>query len=197
MASETEIVNAGIIKLGAAAILDIDQDSKVAKLCKRRYYGLRDKLLRAYPWGFAIKRIELAQISTAPVYEFSYAHQLPSNSLRVIEIDMRSTKYMREGDTIVSNNSEVFVRYVQQITDPNKMDISFREALAAKIAQELCMAIADNQSLYKIMKTDFLDSISEARNTGAIERGGDSILAEEWLKSRYVGNTGPEGFYRE
>ena len=196
MATETEIVNAGIIKLGSLPILDIDEDSKIARLCKRRYPDLRDKLLRAYPWGFAIKRVELAQV-TVPVYQFSYAHQLPSNCLRLIEINMRSTKYMREGETIVSNNSEVFIRYVQHITDVSKMDITFRESLSAKIAQELCMAIADNQNLYKIMKIDFQDSISEARNTGAIERGADSILAEEWLKSRYTGNTGPEGFYRE
>lgn len=197
MASETGIVNAGIIKLGITPILDITQDTKTARLCKRRYYDLRDKLLRTYPWSFAIKRTELALISAAPTYKFSYAHQLPSNSLRLLDIDERCTDYRREGDTIVSNNSEVFIRYIQAITDPNKMDVAFRESLSAKIAQELCMILADNQNLYKIMKADFLDSITEARNTSAIERGSDYILAEQWIKSRYAGTSGPEGFYRE
>lgn len=196
MASETEIANSALIKVGAATILDIDDNVKSAKLCKRRYYELRDKLLRTYPWSFAIKRVELAQIATAPAYGFDYAYQIPSDSLRIIEIDYRCTDYRREGDTIVSNNSELFIRYTQRITDPNKMDVAFRESLAAKLAQEICISLADNQNLYKILAKDFLNSISEARNTSAIERGSDYILAEEWLKSRYTGTSGPEGYFR-
>ena len=197
MASETEIANSSLISLGAATILDINDDTKTAKLCKRRLPELRDKLLRTYSWSFAIARKELSQIATAPAYGYSYAHQLPSDYIRLIEIDLRSTEYKREEDTIVSNNSEVFIRYVKRITDPNKMDVAFRASLSALIAKEICLAITDNQNLYKIMKVDYLDTISEARNASAIEQGAEAILAEEWLRSRFTGTSGPEGFYRE
>ena len=91
--SETAIANSALAKIGAKSILSLDDDSREARLMKQQFAPLRDMLLRSHPWNFAIKRLELAASSTAPIFGFDNRFVLPVDYLRVLEIDSEDQEW--------------------------------------------------------------------------------------------------------
>lgn len=196
MASETEIANIALSKIGEQTLLDLSDDHKAARLCNLKYPEIRDALLRGSMWGFAIKRVELALSSTTPLYEYDYAYALPSDCLRILDPDTSYSMYKVEGDYILTNIVNMYLRYIQAITDPNKMDAIFRETLASRLARDLAIPLADSRPLYKLMHTEYMTNLSEARFIGACEEFPDRIVSDQFLEARFAGTSGPEGFYR-
>lgn len=55
--SDTGIANVALARLGAKRISAISEDTENARLINAVYGTLRDEVLRAHPWNFAIKRV--------------------------------------------------------------------------------------------------------------------------------------------
>ena len=134
MASEVEIANRALQKLGAARITSLTDNSVNARACNACYTVLRDSELRAHPWNFSISRAILAADATVPVFTRANAFQLPSDFLRLLPRDPEDNidfhDWQIEGQKIYTNDAApLHIRYVAQVTDPNKMDVLFRETL--------------------------------------------------------------------
>lgn len=88
MASEIDICNLALSHLGdtaTVASLDPPEGSVQAEHCARFYSIARDSLLEMHPWGFATRRIQLAQLGTGwPEWDYSYAQ--PSDALNIIAV---------------------------------------------------------------------------------------------------------------
>jgi hypothetical protein len=121
--SPVQICNAGLIKLGAERINSLSENNKRARLCNERFDGLRQEVLRAHPWNFAIRRADLVRLSTTPEYEYNYEYQLPSDCLRVLEtaadkdnpggdiLGNSITKYKIEGRKLLTNSASTINGY--------------------------------------------------------------------------------------
>ena len=86
MSTILEICNSALIKLGVEPITSLDplvDDSKAARLCAATYEMIRDDLLASHYWNFAMKRATLVVNATGPLYDYSYAYDLPADSLRI------------------------------------------------------------------------------------------------------------------
>lgn len=88
MASEVDICNLALGHLGDTAnvaSLDPPEGSAQAEHCARFYPIARDSLLEMHPWGFATKRVQLAQLGTGwPEWDYSYAQ--PADALNIIAV---------------------------------------------------------------------------------------------------------------
>lgn len=88
MASEVDICNLALGHLGdtaTVASLDPPEGSAQAEHCARFYPIARDSLLEMHPWGFATKRVQLAQLGTGwPEWDYSYAQ--PADALNIIAV---------------------------------------------------------------------------------------------------------------
>ena len=193
MASVVQICNSALNQLGAASITALTDNSKNARLCNERYNTVRDSVFRSHPWNSLIKRIQLAQNTTTPVYGFSYQFNLPSDCLRVLTIDAYNSDFKVEGRKILCNESSIKIVYVSQVTDPNEMDVLLRETIAAALAADIAYAITANLQVTKLMQERYEFKISEARHADASEgynvdpENGqvDQILTEDFINSRY------------
>ena len=138
MPSDVEIVNAALVKIGEQAILSFADPSEPARLATRTFAELRDALLREAPWNFASKRAELAAEVTAPVWGFALSYPLPTDFLRLIEINNPGRYPFRiEQNRIITDlASPIQIRYVHRVTDADSMEAAFRDALAARLALE-------------------------------------------------------------
>lgn len=155
MPSQTDLLNDALGQIGAEAISAIDDGSTNANHCSRFYAPLRDSLLRSHHWNFAMKRQELAQDLTAPVFEFAYAYTLPADCLKLVEyIGSNSTstswlvgtegvlkRYRVEGRTIVTNDGVVSIRYLRRVENPDEFDAIFYQVLTTWLASKLALAI--------------------------------------------------------
>jgi len=184
-ASETAIANSALAKLGADRIISLDDDTREARLLKEQFGKIRDDLLRAHPWNFATVRVALAELPTAPAFGFYKSFQVPTDCVRVLEIDSQDLEWQREGNTIVTDASTVNIRYVQKVTETGKFDANFSEVLATKLAADLAYAFTQSTSLRDSLLAEYMQKLREARSFDAQEGGTRQVYANQWLNSRY------------
>ena len=195
MASETEICNLALIKYGDRLITSINDDSKEGRACKVLFPLMRDEMLYAHPWNFAMRRVDITgSISTSPIFGYDYAYQLPPDCLRVWELydpytDSTATRiWYSEGqldkinvvteetweverDQLLTDREEdIFIRYVIQVTESGYFNPAFSNCLATRLAAELAVKLAKSRS----MRTELLQELDsvvlpEARRLNAIE----------------------------
>ena len=186
MASETTIANAALTLLGERRINDLDENSKTANVLKERFDEVRDALLRRHPWNFATTRVKIAQDTAAPTWGFDNSYTLPSDLLRLLEVENPNHwPYRVEGRNIVTDlESPLQIAYTKQVTDTNDMDVLFRQALAAELAAEVAEAITGDDGKVRDMQAIVFGKIREARNTDGQEPSPRAIESSEWLDAR-------------
>lgn len=190
MASKVEICNRALQKLGAKRIVELDEDSKNARACNVAFEPVKLAELRAHPWTCAIKRVSLAADSPAPTFGPANAYTLPADYLRLTQPDQKlnqaSIDWTIEGRRLVTNDSAPLeIRYIADITDPNQMDALFREALASRLAYELCEEITQSNSKKEACDADYKRAIAEARRANAIERPAPYTADDSWVTVRF------------
>lgn len=185
--SAVQICNSALIKIGADRIISLDDDNKRAQYCKEQYPKLRDELLRAHPWNFAIKRKELGQLATTPEFEFTYEYQLPTDCLRVLKTSLPNVEeYSIEGRKLLSTSQEVSIKYISQVTDTSLFDKGFEEVLAFRLAADLAYGLVQNAALQGALFDEYQVQLSLARSYDAQEGFSDNqIEADTWLNSRF------------
>jgi hypothetical protein len=187
--TETEICNSALIKLGADTVLNLEDGSKGARLCKQQYPIARNEVLRSHYWNFAIKRSTLAQLATAPDFGYDYYYQLPSDFLLAIPPSphegLSTIIYKLENGKLASNETEINLKYVAEITDTALFDALFVEVLAAKIAANLAYAMTQNRSVASDMYELYFQLLRQARSANAMESTPELMQANTWINSRF------------
>lgn len=196
MAGEVGICNRALQKVGAAAITSLDDQSVNARACKRAYYEVRDALLAAHPWNFAIQRFQLAASATPPEFGPTNSFPLPTGWLRVLPPDplqnFNDRDWIIEGNSILSywgaNSSFssspgviLNVRCVMKVEDANLMHPTFREALASKLGYELAEPLTQSNTKKKACDDDYKMAIAEAKKVNAIQK-----VPQQAVEDRYI-----------
>jgi hypothetical protein len=185
MASVVGICNRALQKLGAARITSITEDSRNARSCNNAYAAVRDAELRAHTWTFAIKRAQLAADATAPLFDYTNQFSFPSDCLRVLSPADANLDWTIEGRKILTDGAAPLdVRYVYRVTDPNLFDAVFIEALAARLADELCEEITQSNSKQASARQSYEDAIARARKTNAFESLSAEPPEDSWIAAR-------------
>lgn len=190
MASQVEIANAALQKLGASAITSFNDSSKSARESNKCYDRLRQKLLRQHVWRFAIKRAQLPALSEAPLFGYDKQYQLPSDFIRLAARNQEELQFYQsmniEGRKILTNlEAPLKIRYVAEVTDPNEMDPVFRDLLAVDMAHEMCEPITNSNVKLANLKQERKDTMAEARRVNAFETPAVSAPAGSWVTARF------------
>jgi len=191
MASVIDICNSALNLLGASTISALTDDSKNARLCNQRYEPIRDRVFRSHAWNCLHKRVQLAQNTTAPVVEYSYAYALPADCLRVLKIHngatdsiVSSIDYKIEGRNIVTNEATVYLIYIQKVTDPNQYDTYLQESISHQLAADIAYAITNNATLANNYMARADERLREARFVDATENSLGTIESNEFTDAR-------------
>ena len=189
MASETSICNRALQKLGAARISSLTENSNNARSCNACYEELRDDELSKYAWSFAMERAELAADAIAPDFGKQNSFTLPADFLRLItpypEMDTNDRDWTIEGNKIYSNDSDpIQIRYIKRVTNVGDMNVYFREALAARIAMELCEEITQSNTKKADLNASYSEAIKSARKTNAMQKVALESPLDSWITGR-------------
>lgn len=198
MASKIQICNRALSKLGAERITSLDDDLKSARAMKSAYDSVLSAELRAHNWNFSIRRAELAALSTAPVWGYSFQFALPNDFLKLIEIkdqypnanvqDYRTAPaplWQVEGGVLLSDaDAPLYIRYVAQVTDTNLYDAAFAEAFACRLAAETAEEITESSGKVQMAWKLYERSVMDALRADAIEQPGEWMLDDSWVTGR-------------
>lgn len=186
MASVVQICSLALTRLGHKAIISLTDGSKGSGLASLHYEPTRDSVLRAHPWNFAIRRDAIAADSQAPAWGYARAFQLPSDCLRLVQLERPDAEYRVEGRKIVTDEgAPLKIEYIARISDPNEFDSVFIDALAARLAAELAVPLTDNAQIMDQMMSAYALKLSEARTMDSMEGTPRGIDADGWITSRF------------
>jgi len=187
VSSSTQICNIALSKIGQDAILSLDENTRSGRICNLIYNDERKVVLRAHNWNFATKRVELAQLTATPDYEYSYYYQLPSDFVKIIGHsyeEYSDFKYKIEGDKLLTNEASISIKYIYDVVAVELFDSLFKQALSAKIAAEASVFLTDDEVLYDRMMLSYNDKISQAKNVDSQEGTPDNFITSTWINSR-------------
>ncbi len=181
------ICNSALIKVGADRITAITENNRRAILCNEQYNKLRKEVLRAHPWNFAVHRVEIAQVADVePASGYLYYYQLPNDCLRVLAINEEDDDddWKIEGRYLATDESQIFIKYIKNITDTATFDAIFDEALACRMAADLAYPLTNSLQLSKAMFDAYDGQLRLARSMDGQEGSPDSLSATMWINAR-------------
>ncbi|NOV24161.1 hypothetical protein E5S69_11625 [Cupriavidus necator] len=198
MASQTEICNRALTKLGAARITDIAENSKSARAMNALWETVRKAELRRRIWTFAAVRTTVPEVTPQPEWGYGHGYQTPSDCLRLLQIgqtfavpamtdyrDQDDSAYQLEGGLILTDqNAPLKIRYIRDITDTGRFDALFVEALASKLAYEAAEEITQSASKKAQAGEDYKQALRDATATGAVERAPQGFPDDSWMLIR-------------
>lgn len=128
MASQIEIINGALIRLGQAPIVSLSEDSKEAVYAKQIMDTEFEELLAEADWHCAYSTSALVKLSEDPV-GFKYAYQLPNDCVRPVKIELDCNPFFLNqtsyGDTANSSQSAYRIEKRKLCTDAEDVVLGY------------------------------------------------------------------------
>jgi hypothetical protein len=193
MASDVQIANRALSKLGDKTIVSLTEDSNSARAVNECYVIVRQNEIRRHPWHFAKRRALLAASATTPEFDFSYAYPLPADCLRVLMPHPQSDSvqydgkvdWKIEGRSILSDQGgPLKITYLADVTDPEQFDAAFVDTFAARLAAEVSMRLTGSAEKRKLALEEYRMALLEARRVNAFEQFSIERPMGDWEIAR-------------
>jgi hypothetical protein len=198
------IANLALAWLGVEQrIVNFEEGTKRAALIAEQFDGLRDAVLEDRDWTFATERLLINKAATAPAWGYKARHVLPGQVIRVIiarELtgtidafmaslgdadDPGSLDWRVEGRFVVSDSAaaQLAVKAIVRVEDISMWTPGFCQALAARIAADLCFPITTSRSLMADMNALYERKLDAAAGNDGRQGRSDRRRAT-WAKAR-------------
>lgn len=192
MATQVGIANQALSLLGANLIISFDDGTTEANLVKANYDDVRDAVLEESNWSFAARWLDLPPLASPPPGEYSSAFALPPDVIRVIFVGEdfnHPEQWQREGNNIRKDGDRCKCQVVWRETNPNAYSPMFNQALAARLAAEMSIALTNSDVLYQQYITIYEGKLDKAINNDS-SQGRARKITSNWLQSgRVSGST--------
>lgn len=188
MASTIDIINRGLTYIGDATIASMADPTPNAEKVRRVWPESRDTVFRDGLWKCLQKRVALARLADAPAFGFKYQFKLPTDFIRVVRLHPEHLNWQVEGEKILTDESALSLAYIARITDSGLYDPALREALACRLAADLCFGNTASTSLWDALENKYRNVMATARNIDAHEgTPANSYSPSAWAASKLGG----------
>jgi len=186
MATDTDLVNAALLILGASIIEDVATDTGVpATTMAARLDMVKDTVLRSRNWNSATHRAAItSDADYTEVFDYSNSFILPTDPycLRVIEVhEYDAQDWIIEGRRLLINDSSIKIRYIKRIDDTAEYDPMLVEAMAAYLAWATAFKITGSRQKENDAWDRFKEMLSMGANTDGLE-GAPPVVESDWLE---------------
>lgn len=127
------------------------------------------------------------RLTIAPRHGWTYRIALPSDCLRVLTINDRpASEFLIEGRFVVTDASEIDLKYIFNVTDYTAFDVLFDEFFATYLAWDICYRVTQSSTLKGQLADDLRTQMASARFTDATEDPTMFLDASDWIDSRFA-----------
>lgn len=170
MPSETDIANLALQHLGESRINSIeDSGDKVSRTCKVNFAQARDEALQSARWGCAKTQAALSKLAQVPLYKWRAAYQLPSDFIRMIEIEGEDAwtpkeYFDRQGNKLLigrcCNEDEnmpdtLNIEYIARVENMTLFDPLLVESIAMLLAMKCARALTGSDSKQADLRNEY------------------------------------------
>ena len=148
--SDTDIVNAALVLLGARPIVDLNAGTDdITLTCRTLYTQARDWVLAEHPWNSCVKFVTLTRTATVSNDVYDYQYLYPADAVRLLlpSDDTYQWEVGVDGEQRVlwSNASDLSVRYIFKNTNVNQYSPGLSWALSAYMAAVVAQALTQHR----------------------------------------------------
>lgn len=187
MPTKVTICSDSSLLVGGNPIADLTDDTTEARLTSNLFEMVRDDLLRAHPWTFAIKRVDLSPLSTPPEYGFRYAFNCPSDMLRLLSVDnaQMGIHFVLENRKILADIASIRLRYVYRNEEVAGWAPDFVSTVTYELASQIAYPIAKYDSLRQTLAQQAQYKLMLAKANNGLEIPSQGIQGNPLLDARY------------
>ncbi len=193
MASEVQICNMALARLGIEGISSRSDTTKAAQECDLIFDDQRDFLLASHPWGFAEKRVDLTLDETEEYDGYTYAYTYPPDALHVAKVfdgaNLDTSIAFSLGQksdltttVILTDMADAVAIYTAAITNPVTFSPLFLEAFVCLLASRLVKTMDGDTGLMKEYHQQYLRALEESgsgdANEGFRDPNGENPIAD-------------------
>lgn len=161
MATAIDICSNAFIRIGAPPISSFTEGGAQGVAANNLYEPTVRAILSEHRWRFAAAKRQLARLTSAPLNEWSYAFQLPSDLLMLYRVHP-TTDYQVFEDKIYANVQEMSIDYLMRPSE-TLFPAYFQVALEYKLASEFALLVTSNRSLAETYELKAVEQMKKAR----------------------------------
>ncbi len=174
MASQVEIANLALAKLGADRITDFGDGTESANLVSLMFPNVVEETISDGAWTSATFRAELALLVDTPEFGFDFQFQLPTlpSVIRVLSINEDApgeNDFAIEGDKLLANVNGMKIKYIGLISDPQDFDIYLKRSIVARLALDLSYVITGKDGTTLRLQKEYLSTIQEGLTVNGMQ----------------------------
>jgi len=170
MASDVDIANFSLMKLGHGPIASFIDDSDQARAVNASYNLCRDDILTAIPWNFATSWYALAKFAAIPVDpSFDSAYALPTGHLKVWSLDLQGWAWEVQGNALVTNLTDPIAQVTIRVTDTGLFSAQFAVVLGYRLAAEMADGITARHTTSNDLFALYERKLQDAKNSDGQE----------------------------
>jgi len=173
MASQIEIVSNAMILIGANPISSLTEGTE-GLVASALYENTYAALLASHSWRFATKQRQLSQLVEAPLKDYKYQYQLPSDIITMVRVQ-NNTDYEIYGDKLYSDQPEIFIDYRYRV-DETLLPAHYTLTLQFLLAAQFAIPVTDNATRGALMETLYEAQLKRAKYIDSSARPQDAIV---------------------
>lgn len=199
MLSRTQVINNGLRLISANLIADPDEDTESARQAKEVYDQVVRSELEAHAWFFAKEQTALPENAIAPIFKFAHAYNLPSDFVRLVELDGRWVFsvirhvdvnpvpiYELQGRAILTDlTAPLNIAYLRDVSsDPTVWTPLFGNVVSAALAVALAMPLTKSEGMVSLAEKLYQKELARAKKSNAIQMPPQNMPDNSWITAR-------------
>jgi len=192
MATDIDISSNALQLIGSKSITSFTEPGAGARVASALYETTLIALLTDTYWRFAMKKQSLNLLSQTPANDFQFAHQIPTDSLKIYKVDPNCFYKIYE-DKIFSNQNTLIADYIFR-PDTTLLPSYFVLAFTYKLASDFALAVTDNEKKNALFEGKFQAAISRAFGADAQQNPQTPIVDQPFTDVRFGGGLSGDWF---
>lgn len=186
--NKTQICNRALSEIGDARVYVAGESSRHGTLIDTHFDAVVEEVLREHDWSSAKKRVTLAASSTAPVHTWTKAYALPSDFVRIVQVNDGDEYFEIEGEYILCNEDSLELVYIFMPSDDtgySRYSSELAEVVALKLATVLAPSMVGDANRMDALRRRYEKRLIEARSTDSIQsRPAPPDHGYNWINTR-------------
>lgn len=153
MASDLEVVNEALVRIGVPPLASLLDASAQALTASTIYRNVKREVMSDHPWSFALREKELAKLvltdSEKRFSDYTYVYQLPADLLRVL--GLRSLdRFQLAGDQLYTEDKGARLVFVEEVSEAS-WPAYFLELVVFSTAAAFAISLTDSADRAALM----------------------------------------------
>jgi hypothetical protein len=178
--TDISVCSHALVMIGHSPINSLSENPTADEL----FPGIYKAFLSARRWTFASGKVALSRLVDAPLNEYTYAFQLPTEMLKLDRVYPSGVRYRIYGDKLYANVREIEIDYRYQV-DLSIVPADAVKALEYKVAADLAIPITRKADIANEYEGKFKESWFIAATADSQQQPADEPLHQPFISARY------------